>query len=136
MSPASASQSPPRSDSTCTRMAGGGASRSSQLSPCLKLKERSMPRLDAATVGQRLGLGDDHKSWLAELEATSPTAPLALQPSPGDLSLLLDRLGIAGADAADLVRTWPSLDRTAEVWWLVERCHSRIVSDLGGISEV
>jgi GNAT-like C-terminal domain/N-acyltransferase N-terminal domain len=93
-----------------------------------------MPQLDVATVHRRLGLGDDHRAWLDELEAAGPPTPPAALPSPDDVSLLLERLGIARADAADLIGAWPSPDRTPEVWWLLERCHRRIVGDLGQTS--
>jgi hypothetical protein len=95
-----------------------------------------MPQLDATTVGERLGLGDDHRVWLAGLEAIGPPAPSPVLPSPSDVFLLFERLGIIGADAADLTRAWPSPDRTQELWWLLERCHRCIVADLGGTSEL
>jgi hypothetical protein len=95
-----------------------------------------MPQLDATTVGERLGLGDDHRVWLAGLEAIGPPAPSPVLPSPSNVFLLFERLGIIGADAADLTRSWPSPDRTPELLWLLERCHRCIVADLGGTSEL
>jgi hypothetical protein len=94
-----------------------------------------MPRLDAATVGQRLGLGDDHQTWLTELEAAGPPTAPGVLPNPDSVSFLFERLGIAAADTADLIRAWPSPDSTPEVWWLLERCHNRIVADLGRIED-
>jgi hypothetical protein len=41
---------------------------------------------------------------------------------------------VADQDAAALAGALPSPDRTPEVWWLLERCHRRIVADLGGIA--
>ena len=79
-----------------------------------------MPQLDAATVGQRLGLGDDHRAWLKELEAAGPSAPPPALPRSDDLALLFERLAISRLDAADLTKAWPSPDRTPEVWWLLE----------------
>jgi hypothetical protein len=93
-----------------------------------------MPQLDVATVRRRLGLGDEHRAWLNELEAAGPPIPPTVLPSPADVSFLLERLGIARADAADLTGAWPSPDRTPEVWWLLARCHRRIVEDLGQTS--
>jgi hypothetical protein len=88
-----------------------------------------MPQLDATTVGERLGLGDDHRVWLAGLEAIGPPAPSPVLPNPSNVFLLFERLGIIGADAADLTRSWPSPDRTPELLWLLERCHRCIVAD-------
>jgi len=95
-----------------------------------------MSQLDAATVVRRLGLGDDHRAWLEELEAAGPPTPPPVLPAPGEISVLFERLGIAHADAADLIRAWPSSDRTPEVWWLLERCHRCIVADLGQTSDL
>jgi GNAT-like C-terminal domain/N-acyltransferase N-terminal domain len=94
-----------------------------------------MSQLDAATVVHRLGLGDDHRAWLAELEAAGPS-PSPVLPTPGEVSVLFERLSIAQADAADLIRAWPLSDRTPEIWWLLERCRRCIVADLGGTSEL
>src|SRR6186713_2136750 len=94
-----------------------------------------MPQLDAATVRQRLGLGDDHQAWLTELEAAGPPTASPVLPNPSSVSFLFERLGIAAADAADLIRAWPSPDTTPEAWWLLERCHHRIVADLGRIED-
>jgi hypothetical protein len=93
-----------------------------------------MLQLDAATVGERLGLGEDHLVWLAELEAAGPAATPPVLASPGDVSF--ERLGIASEDVADLTAAWPSPDRTPELWWLLERCHRCIVADLGGTSDL
>jgi GNAT domain-containint protein/N-acyltransferase family protein len=94
-----------------------------------------MPQLDAATVAQRLGLGDDHRAWLKELEAAGASVPPPALPRSDDLALLFERLGISRVDAADLTKAWPSPDRTPEVWWLLERCHRCIVADLGSIED-
>jgi hypothetical protein len=95
-----------------------------------------MPDLDAAAVRRRLGLGDDHREWLEELTAAGPPGSPAVLPGAAELPPLLRRLGVADQDAAELTRALPSPDRTPEVWWLLERCHRRIVADLGGISRV
>jgi GNAT-like C-terminal domain/N-acyltransferase N-terminal domain len=93
-----------------------------------------MPQLDTATVRRRLGLGDDHRAWLQELAAAGPPTPPPTLPRASDVPSLLERLGIAGSDAAELTGAWPSPERTPEVWWLLERCHRCIVRDLGGTS--
>jgi hypothetical protein len=93
-----------------------------------------MPQLDVAAVRHRLGLGDDHRSWLEELAAAGPLTPPTVLPGPAAAAFLLKRLGVSPADAADLTRAWPSPDRTPEVWWLLARCHRRIVGDLGQTS--
>jgi len=97
-------------------------------------RERRGRRLDAAAVRRRLGLGEDHRAWLEELAAAGPPAPPTSLPRPADVAPLLERLGIAGPDAAELTGALPSPDRTPEVWWLLERCHRRLVHDLGGTS--
>ena len=94
-----------------------------------------MSQLDAATVVHRLGLGADHRAWLAELEAAGSPTPPPVLPAPGDVTWLFERLGIAHADAADLIRAWPAPDRTPEIWWLLERCRRCIVADLGSTSD-
>jgi hypothetical protein len=93
-----------------------------------------MPRVDAAAVRRRLGLGEDHHAFLAELAAAGPPASPVALPATAELPALLRRLGVADQDAAALAGALPSPDRTPEVWWLLERCHRRIVADLGGTS--
>jgi hypothetical protein len=93
-----------------------------------------MPRLDAAAVRRRLGLGEDHRAFLEELAAAGPPASPVALPAAAELPALLRRLGVADQDAAALAGALPSPDRTPEVWWLLERCHRRIVADLGGIA--
>jgi hypothetical protein len=95
-----------------------------------------MPQLDAATVRRRLGLGEDHRAFLEELAAAGPPASPATLPGAAELPALLRRLGVADQDAAELTRALPSPDRTPEVWWLLERCHRRIVGDLGEVAPV
>jgi GNAT domain-containint protein/N-acyltransferase family protein len=95
-----------------------------------------MPRLEAAAVRRRLGLGEDHRAFLEELAAAGPPAAPATLPGAAELPPLLCRLGVADQDTAELTRALPSPDRTPEVWWLLERCHRRVVADLGGISPV
>jgi hypothetical protein len=60
-----------------------------------------MPQLDAATVRRRLGLGDDHRAWLEELEAGGPAAPPPTLPGAAEIPSLLERLGVAGPDAVE-----------------------------------
>jgi hypothetical protein len=93
-----------------------------------------MPRLDAAAVQRRLGLGEDHRAFLEELAAAGPPAAPTTLPGAAELSPLLRRLGVADQDAAALTGALPSPDRTPEVWWLLERCHRRVVADLGGVA--
>jgi hypothetical protein len=93
-----------------------------------------MPRLDATAVRRRLGLGEDHRAFLEELAVAGPPGPPADLPGAAELPPLLRRLGVADQDAAALTGALPSPDRTPEAWWLLERCHRRVVADLGGIS--
>jgi hypothetical protein len=96
-------------------------------------QKRWRRQLDTATVRRRLDLGDDYRTWLEELAAAGPP-PLVPLPGATEIPSLLERLGIAGADAAELTGAWPSPDRTPEVWWLLERCRHCIIRDLGGTS--
>jgi GNAT-like C-terminal domain/N-acyltransferase N-terminal domain len=93
-----------------------------------------MPALDAAAVRRRLGLGEDHRAFLEELAAAGPPGSPAALPGAAELPPLLRRLGVADRDAAALTGALPSPERTPEVWWLLERCHRRMVADLGGIA--
>lgn len=52
-------------------------------------------------------------------------------PAAAEAAPLLGRLGVADQDAAELLAAWPSPDRSPEAWSLLERCHRRLVGDLG-----
>ncbi len=82
-------------------------------------------------VVTKLGLDDTHLSWLTKLEATLPSANLAVL-KPDALSTLLVRLGAASEDAAEVLEFMPSPERDPEQWWLLERSHNLLVSSLAG----
>ncbi|GHO48082.1 acyltransferase domain-containing protein [Ktedonospora formicarum] len=84
--------------------------------------------LSAAAVQARLGLDDTFSPLLLELEAEgAPQAPVQL-PAMSEVEALFERLGIAPADAAEIIEHWPSPERTPELWWLLERCHQQLVA--------
>jgi hypothetical protein len=87
------------------------------------------PTLTADSVAERLGLGTIHAQWLAKLGEISPTGTLRL-PAADELVAALARLGAAPEDAIEVVGTMPSPERDAEAWWLLDRCHSLLVSGL------
>lgn len=89
------------------------------------------PQLDAATVGDRLRLGDTATAWLAELDAVgAPPEPVAL-PAGDAARAALVRLGVREEDIAEILAAAPSPTGNPELWWLLERCHHRLVAAMG-----
>lgn len=84
----------------------------------------------AARVARGLGLGDEHAGWLAELEQVG-TPPATALPGAREAAELLTRLGCSRDSIADTVATLPHPARDPERWWLLERCHARLVRDIG-----
>lgn len=90
-----------------------------------------MTDLDAATVGERLGLGEPHARWLQALEAVGPPPwPVRLPPAEA-AAALLRRLTVAEADAADVTSSLPSAAAQPELWWLLERSHHWMTRHMG-----
>ena len=87
--------------------------------------------LDGAQVIDAIGLEPPFDRWVARLETVQlPPEPLA-PPDPDELGALLERLGLAGADVASALATMPHPERSPAWWWLLERCHARLVADVG-----
>jgi hypothetical protein len=89
--------------------------------------------MSPARVAQQLGLSEVHAAWLAKWDEAQPSSPLQVL-HPDAASALLDRLGLAREDAADVLRTMPSPDRDPALWWLLERGHSVFVRSLASRS--
>jgi hypothetical protein len=88
-----------------------------------------MEILTAATVAERLGLGDVHAAWLKNVEQLQPDGGLTVPDREG-LSALLGRLGVSDYDAAELPGAMPSPEHNPEAWWLLERCSHLLTSNL------
>src|SRR5690349_17551238 len=90
-------------------------------------------QLQAATVAERLGLGDDHAGWLASLEQLGPTADGLPLPPADEAAELLDGVALDAADREALRAAWPAPDRTPELWWLLERAYHGVALDVGNL---
>ncbi|MGA8115646.1 MAG: acyltransferase domain-containing protein [Actinocatenispora sp.] len=86
--------------------------------------------LDAERV--RNGLGLDHRfdAFLAEMAALRPSP--ATLPAADDARRLLRRMAVTERDTDEAVDALPDPVGHPELWWLLERCRHRLVSDLGG----
>ncbi|MHB8245567.1 MAG: family 20 glycosylhydrolase [Acidimicrobiales bacterium] len=96
---------------------------------------RTPPQLTAAVVAERLGIAPNsvESMWIDELAALEPVADLSwsAQLDPDRAGGLLELLGVPEADAADVLATLPSPERTPEWWWCLEREASRLISHMG-----
>ncbi len=88
--------------------------------------------MNAVTVRERLGLGEDATAGLDDLESVgAPRQPVRL-PSRDEAVALLARLAVPSADVPELVSAMPSAGDDPALWWLLERCYHRLVQDMGG----
>jgi hypothetical protein len=79
--------------------------------------------LTASEVAERLGLGADYTTWLEMLEGLG-----GLQLPSGDI---LQEVGIAAEDEADIRAALPTVDTPAEWLWLLERAYRAVRTDVG-----
>jgi hypothetical protein len=87
--------------------------------------------IDRGRVRERLGLGEEHESWLRHLEELgSPPEPVSL-PTGDALDQLLRRAAILPEDAPQVAATAPTPERHPELWWLLERAHHQLVLAIG-----
>lgn len=91
--------------------------------------------LNAERVAERLGFsaGGFLRRWVEELEALGEPPP-ELRAAPlerNSAAALLEQLGVGELDAADVLATLPSPDRTPEWWWCLERESYRLTSTMG-----
>ena len=87
--------------------------------------------LDTVSVRAQLGLGNDFIPWLEELESIGPPTPPVHLSEAREVGNLLARLGVSSADADEIIDAWPTQDQTPEVWWLLQRCHQQLISQIG-----
>ncbi len=83
-------------------------------------------------VAARLGLSEDHRSWLVAL-AAEPPLPLAV-PRPEAAAAALRRLGLEERDVAAALTALRATDQP-EYRWLLERAASRTVRVIGHLGE-
>jgi hypothetical protein len=88
--------------------------------------------LRASDVAGALGLGDEHRAWLVELESLPPAGRLLL-PTADELGSLAVRLRIPADDRAPLAAARPSPESEPELWWLLARCHASLTQGLGAL---
>ncbi len=86
--------------------------------------------MDAAAVAATLGLDERHRPWLADLERHAdgePLAPLV----PAEIAQRLRELGCSPGAVDDALATLPDPAGDPAWWWLLERCHRRLVDAIG-----
>ncbi|MDP9266108.1 MAG: acyltransferase domain-containing protein [Chloroflexota bacterium] len=88
--------------------------------------------LDAQAVRERLGSTDACSERLVELESIGPPSDALTLPSPDEARHLLSRLALPSRDVESIVASLPTPTDDPELWWLLERCHSQLVRDVGG----
>src|SRR5918996_297593 len=90
-----------------------------------------MIELDVTTVSERLGLGDEYKQWLEDLAALGPPPRPWRLPSASEMPKLLERLGVTADDVTEIMDGLSDVRRDLAFVWLLERCHHRLVRDIG-----
>ncbi len=87
--------------------------------------------LTAFDVAARLGLDASYASWLAKLEGLAPSAAHLALPSAEEAVTLLSRLGCPPRTAAESAASLPDPGVDPARWWLLERCHARLIATMG-----
>lgn len=87
--------------------------------------------MDASTVRECLGPGEEYDRWVAGLDHVAPTDGRFEHLSDADLWELLERLGVLPEDAKEILATRLRPDTDPELWWLLVRCHAAIVGEMG-----
>ncbi|MGH9169798.1 MAG: acyltransferase domain-containing protein [Acidimicrobiales bacterium] len=85
----------------------------------------------AEELSERLGLDAADRYWVAGLDAAGAPFCGVRIPDAVESAATLARIGVAEADAADVIATLPSPVRDPEWWWLLERSVHKIVSEMG-----
>ncbi|MFD0922416.1 acyltransferase domain-containing protein [Saccharopolyspora rosea] len=67
-----------------------------------------------------------------ELSGLAPEPDTAHLPNPAEAAALLARLKVASVDVAEAVAALPDPDVHPKLWWLLERCRHRLITDMGG----
>lgn len=78
----------------------------------------------------RLGLADGQDEWARLFDGPEPPEPRL--PPRSSAPALLDRLGVAAEDAAEILAGWPSPGWPDELRRLLARVVARVGADLGG----
>ena len=84
-------------------------------------------------IRELLRSGGETATWLAHLEAIGPPDFDVVLPSSDALPPVLLDLAVPHADIDDLVVMLPTRERSAEIWWLLERCTHMLVRQMGMI---
>ena len=92
-------------------------------------------RLTVDDVVARLGLRGGGVRWAEGLDALGPPPFDVELPAGGAAGALLARLQVDPADAADVLESLPSPERTPEWWWLLERSVHRLANSMGDPSQ-
>ncbi len=95
--------------------------------------------MDRAAVAAYLGAAaqgeeaEPYEAWLDDLEKADLPSPEVAPPSGAELDELVRRLGIHEDDALELAETRPTPTDDPELWWLLQRVHSAITSNIGDL---
>lgn len=85
-------------------------------------------------IRRRLGLPESASGWYEVWDRVGPPPVPVPLPSAAELeTLLAQRLHCDAADAAAVAAARPDPDTDPELWWVMERCHTQLLSDLGGL---
>ncbi|MGD0592553.1 MAG: acyltransferase domain-containing protein [Acidimicrobiales bacterium] len=88
-----------------------------------------------ASIAKALGFGPWATRWAEGLDGVGEPPGEVSLPPPQEARELLGRLGVTGADAADVVSTLPSAATSPEWWWLLERSCHRLTQAMGRPAE-
>lgn len=86
-------------------------------------------------MARALGFDELSAIWAQSLDDVGKPPYEVLLPSPGEAAVILERLGVAAADAAEVIDSLPSPGRTPEWWWLLERSCHRLTRDMADPDE-
>jgi hypothetical protein len=89
-----------------------------------------MSHWDSAEVARLLGLDESFDAWLKHLDGLGdiPERPLL---DPSEAAALLQWLGVAAGDTAEIVALLPALRQDRALWPLIERCHGDLTRNMG-----
>ena len=81
----------------------------------------------------RLGIADSDRGWIDRWHRLgAPPQPVVLPTAAEVEPLLTRRLGADAVDAAAIAAARPDPERDPHLWWVLERCHHQLLSDMGG----
>ena len=88
-------------------------------------------KMDATTVGARLGLDPSCRDWLDQLEVLGPPMQGVPLPSGAAATHALRQVGVEEQDLGAIVGALPSAAHEPELWWLLERSYHGVLLDIG-----